>query len=169
MLLFSISSISSTRNLYSTRLKLLGISPSNHILNGDMLPPRASLRLYIQTAALAEVKTPTPHYHVMSCKPSQEQIAYMDKLCDRAEAVEKRKVKPEIDNMLKITGDGSKSSMHTKLVSPNASEWLDNKLLACAWNVWQIWTITAICKGTQAIFCDRNAPKKDKWNRPLAN
>lgn len=66
--------------------------------------------------------------------------------------------------MLKITGDGSKSSMHTKLVSPNASEWLDNKLLACAWNVWQIWTITAICKGTQAIFCDRNAPKKDKWN-----
>jgi hypothetical protein len=54
--------------------------------------------------------------------------------------------------------------MHTKLVSSNASEWLDNKLLACAWNVWQIWTITAICKGTQAIFCDRNAPKKDKWN-----
>ena len=118
----------------------------------------------IQTAALAEVKTPTPHYHVMSCKPSQEQIAYMDKLCDRAEAVEKRKVRPEVDNMLKITGDGSKSSMHTKLVSPDASEWLDNKLLACAWNVWQIWTITAICKGTQAIFCDRNAPKKDKWN-----
>ncbi|MCA6525097.1 MAG: DEAD/DEAH box helicase family protein [Pseudanabaena sp. M135S2SP2A07QC] len=118
----------------------------------------------IQTAALAEVKTPTPHYHVMSCKPSQEQIAYMDQLCDRAEAVEKRKVRAEVDNMLKITGDGSKSSMHTKLVSPDASEWLDNKLLACAWNVWQIWTITAICKGTQAIFCDRNAPKKDKWN-----
>jgi hypothetical protein len=50
------------------------------------------------------------------------------------------------------------------LVSPHASEWINNKLLACAWNVWQIWTITAIAKGTQAIFCDRNAPKKDRWN-----
>jgi N12 class adenine-specific DNA methylase len=118
----------------------------------------------IQTAALAEVKTPKPHYHVMSCKPSPEQIAYMDKLCDRAEAVAKRKVKPEFDNMLKITGDGAKACMHTKLVSPEASEWINNKLLACAWNVWQIWTITAIAKGTQAIFCDRNAPKKDRWN-----
>jgi N12 class adenine-specific DNA methylase len=118
----------------------------------------------IQTSPLAEVKTPEPHYHVMSCKPSPEQIAYMDKLCDRAEAVAKRKVKPEIDNMLKITGDGAKACMHTKLVSPKASEWVNNKLLACAWNVWQIWTITAIAKGTQAIFCDRNAPKKNKWN-----
>jgi N12 class adenine-specific DNA methylase len=118
----------------------------------------------IQTAPLAEVKTPKPHYHVMSCKPSPEQIAYMDKLCDRAETVAKRKVKPEIDNMLKITGDGAKACMHTKLVSPYASEWINNKLLACAWNVWQIWTITAIAKGTQAIFCDRNAPKKDRWN-----
>ncbi|PZU91263.1 MAG: hypothetical protein DCE90_19870 [Pseudanabaena sp.] len=118
----------------------------------------------IQTAPLAEVKTPKPHYHVMSCKPSPEQIAYMDKLCDRADAVAKRKVKPEIDNMLKITGDGAKACMHTKLVSPHASEWINNKLLACAWNVWQIWTITAIAKGTQAIFCDRNAPKKDRWN-----
>lgn len=88
----------------------------------------------------------------------------MDKLYDRAEAVAKRKVKPEIDNMLKITGDGAKACMHTKLVSPHASEWINNKLLACAWNVWQIWTITAIAKGTQAIFCDRNAPKKDRWN-----
>jgi hypothetical protein len=34
----------------------------------------------------------------------------MDQLCDRAEAVEKRKVRAEVDNMLKITGDGSKSS-----------------------------------------------------------
>jgi N12 class adenine-specific DNA methylase len=118
----------------------------------------------IQTAPLAEVKTPKPHYHVMSCQPSPEQIAYMDKLCDRAEAVAKRKVKPEIDNMLKITGDGAKACMHTKLVSPKASEWINNKLLACAWNVWQIWTITSISKGTQAIFCDRNAPKKDWWN-----
>lgn len=90
----------------------------------------------------------------------------MDKLCDRAEAVAKRKVKPEIDNtMLKITGDGPKACMHTKLVSPHASERINNKLLACARNVWQIWTITAIAKGTQAIFCDRNAaPKKDRWN-----
>jgi N12 class adenine-specific DNA methylase len=118
----------------------------------------------IQTAPLVEVKTPTPHYHVMSCKPSSEQMSYMDRLCDRAEAVAKRKVKPEFDNMLKITGDGSKACMHMRLVAPNASEWLDNKLLACAWNVWQIWTIAAIAKGTQAIFCDRNAPKKDKWN-----
>ncbi|MDX2256545.1 MAG: DEAD/DEAH box helicase family protein [Pseudanabaenaceae cyanobacterium bins.39] len=118
----------------------------------------------IQTAPLAEVKTPKPHYHAISCKPSPEQIAYMDKLCDRAEAVAKRKVKAEIDNMLKITGDGAKACMHTKLVSRQASEWINNKLLACAWNVWQIWTITAIAKGTQAIFCDRNAPKKDRWN-----
>ncbi|MCA6623221.1 MAG: DEAD/DEAH box helicase family protein [Pseudanabaena sp. M165S2SP1A06QC] len=118
----------------------------------------------IQTSPLDEVKTPKPHYHVMSCKPSPEQISYMDKLCDRAEAVAKRKVKPEIDNMLKITGDGAKACMHTKLVSPQASEWVNNKLLACAWNVWQIWTITAIAKGTQAIFCDRNTPKKDRWN-----
>ena len=57
----------------------------------------------IQTAAIAEVKTPKPHYHVMSCKPSPEQIAYMDKLCDRAEAVAKRKVKrvrPPFNNPL---------------------------------------------------------------------
>lgn len=118
----------------------------------------------IQTSPLAEVLTPIPHYHVMSCQPSKEQIAYMDKLCDRADAVARKQVRPEVDNMLKITGDGAKACMHIKLISPHASEWLDNKLLACAWNVWNIWTISAICKGTQAIFCDRNTPKKDRWN-----
>ena len=118
----------------------------------------------IQNAPIAEVITPTPHYHVMCCKPSLEQIVYMDKLCDRADRVARRQVRPEVDNMLKITGDGSKACMHTKLVSTYAAEWIDNKLLACAWNAWNIWTITGISKGTQAIFCDRNAPKKDRWN-----
>jgi hypothetical protein len=118
----------------------------------------------IQSVPLAEVKTPIPHYHVMSCKASPEQLDYMDELCNRADAVARRQVRPEIDNLLKITGDGAKSCLHTKLISPNATEWLDNKLLACAWNIWQIWTITAIAKGTQVIFCDRNAPKKDRWN-----
>lgn len=94
--------------------------------------------------------------------PSDEQIAYMLHLAERAERV--NQVLPEVDNMLKITGDGRKACISTLMVCSQAKNWLRSKINACAWNVWQIWQASRSVSGVQAIFSDLGTPKpSNRW------
>lgn len=108
--------------------------------------------------------------------------AYLEEISQRADRVYAHKVKPDEDNMLKITGDGRKAALDIRLVKlpddrtqdssipkPGADAWRDSevygrpvgrcKVSECAERVAAIWHKTAEERLTQLIFCDTSTPK----------
>ena len=65
----------------------------------------------------------------------------MEELSDRADRVRDGDVPPEIDNLLRITGDGRKIALDPKLLKGHENDRpLENgKIQACAENVARIW------------------------------
>lgn len=91
----------------------------------------------------------------------------MDDLVDRAERVRAGDVPPELDNMLRITGDGRKIALDPKLLDddPDRKPLEDGgKIAKCAENVTRIWHETEDDKGAQLVFCDTSTPASGKWN-----
>ncbi|WP_346428278.1 LPD11 domain-containing protein [Bifidobacterium sp. SO1] len=91
----------------------------------------------------------------------------MDDLVERAERVRAGDVPPELDNMLRITGDGRKIALDPKLLDddPGRKPLEDGgKIAKCAENVTRIWHETEADKGAQLVFCDTSTPASGKWN-----
>lgn len=65
----------------------------------------------IQTADMLKLPLPEVRYHNIKTKPSEMQKEMVAGLAKRAEKVRARLVKPNIDNMLKITNDGRKLAL----------------------------------------------------------
>ena len=59
----------------------------------------------IKTADMLNLPRPKANFHVVSVKPTEEQRHLVAGLSDRARRVHSRQVRPEEDNMLKITSD----------------------------------------------------------------
>lgn len=116
----------------------------------------------IKTKQDLKLRRPNIRHIVLSSEPHASQIAYMNSLVARALAVKNREVDPKEDNMLVITTDGILGCMHMALVDPNARDWVNHKLNACAWNVWKIWQATRDVKATQLVFSDVSTPKKQQ-------
>lgn len=85
-------------------------------------------------------------------KATPELKDYMSALVDRANAVKKRMVEPDIDNMLKISTDGRKSALDMRLVDPSATDDPDSKANALVKNVLKYHA--AHPDKTQMIFSD---------------
>ena len=96
--------------------------------------------------------------------PSELQKDKVQELSERAAAVHNKKVTPDVDNMLKITGDGRKIGLDQRLMNPNLSDDLDSKVNVCVKNVFDIYTKTAEKKSTQIIFCDFSTPNGKGFN-----
>lgn len=82
---------------------------------------------------------------------SDELSAYMAELGHRADDVRSGAVKPEDDNMLKITGDGRKAALSMRLVG---SEHQPGKIEAAADRIHQIYEATK----DRPVPCDLNNP-----------
>ncbi|WP_433542063.1 SNF2-related protein (plasmid) [Streptosporangium sandarakinum] len=90
------------------------------------------LRLYRVSADVktaADLKLPTPPVRkdangnrgeTIVIPASEEQLAYIQALGVRAEKVRNGAVKPDEDNMLKISGDGKRAALDMRLLDPNA-------------------------------------------------
>ena len=96
---------------------------------------------------------------IVESEPSEFQLDYIEQLAQRADAIKNRKVKPEEDNMLKITSEGRKLSYTQRMIDPALPYEPDNKIMKAAENVLKIWKETKSTKGTQLIFCDLSTPK----------
>lgn len=96
---------------------------------------------------------------IVESEPSAFQLDFIDKLAERADAIKNRKVKPEEDNMLKVTSEGRKLSYTQRMIDPSLPYEDGNKIMQCAENVLSIWKETKASKGTQLIFCDLSTPK----------
>lgn len=66
--------------------------------------------------------------------------------------------------MLKVTNDGRKLALDQRLIDPNLPENPNDKVHACAENVYRIWSETKDKKLTQLVFCDLSTPKPDGFN-----
>ena len=96
---------------------------------------------------------------IVESEPSEFQLDYIESLAQRADDIKNRKVKPEEDNMLKITSEGRKLGYTQRMIDPSLPYEADNKIMKAADNVLKIWKETKNIKGTQLIFCDLSTPK----------
>ena len=96
--------------------------------------------------------------------PSPQQKQMVADLADHAEEIRAGNVDPTEDNMLKVTNDGRKLALDQRLIDPNLPENPNDKVHACAENVYRIWSETKDKKLTQLVFCDLSTPKPDGFN-----
>jgi hypothetical protein len=103
---------------------------------------------------------------------------YLLKLADRAEKVKNREVRPEEDNMLKISTDGRKAALDMRLVGDGKPIKGRCKLDVVADNVARIHHITRkvayrvprtdvrhpTLGSLQIVFCDLSTPDPRQWN-----
>jgi N12 class adenine-specific DNA methylase/SAM-dependent methyltransferase len=103
---------------------------------------------------------------------------YLLKLADRAEKVKNREVRPEEDNMLKISTDGRKAALDMRLVGDSKPIKGRCKLDVVADNVARIHHITRkvayrvprtdvrhpTLGSLQIVFCDLSTPDPRQWN-----
>ena len=136
---------------------------------------------------VADVRTsdqldlPVPHLRgrraeTVVAAPSEELRDYVASLVDRAQAVRDRRITPEDDNMLKITGDGRKAALDLRLVGLRPDP-TGGKIAAAADRIAAIHHANADrtyldASGNpssrpgamQFVFCDLGTPTNDRWN-----
>lgn len=102
----------------------------------------------------------------IDARPDDYQKKEMEELSDRADLVRDGDVPPEVDNLLRITGDGRKIALDPKLLKGHENDRpLENgKIQACAENVARIWQEETPRLGTQLVFCDSSTPASGGWN-----
>jgi N12 class adenine-specific DNA methylase len=111
----------------------------------------------VQTAEM--LKLPRPNLeggkpHIIACPMSEEQAALQQELVERYERIRSTNVDPRLDNALKITTDGRKLALDTRMLSDTARDDPGSKINALAESVFTIWQRTTPTRGTQIVFCD---------------
>ena len=115
----------------------------------------------IQTADMLKLPVPKVNYHNIKTKPSQIQTEMVAGLAKRAEKIRARLVKPQIDNMLKVTNDGRQLALDQRLIDPMLPDDPNSKVNACVDNIYRIWEGHADTKAAQLVFSDLSTPKND--------
>ncbi len=111
----------------------------------------------VQTADMLKLPVPKANRHVVTIKPTETVLELCDVIIERAEKINNREVPPEVDNMLRITGDGRKLALDPRCFDRSAPDHPDHKVNVAAENIYSIWEKTADRRGTQLVFCDRVA------------
>ena len=111
------------------------------------------------TSDMVQLDVPKAKKHVINLKPSDTVIDLAEKIAERAEIIHNGGVKPEIDNMLKVTSDGKKLALDPRCFVPDSEDEGGSKLNEAAQRIFEIWEYTTDKKGTQIVFCDLSTPK----------
>lgn len=101
-------------------------------------------------------------YTDVTVKKSDELGAYMQKICERTEAIRKGEVVSSCDNMLKVSTDGRKAALDLTLVGEEQPYNEYSKLVRCAEQVMEVYEKNQGC--SQLIFCDYSTPKANEFN-----
>src|SRR5699024_5783223 len=115
----------------------------------------------IQTADMLNLPVPKANYKNIVVKPTEMQKKIVESLGERAEAVRNNQVRPDIDNMLKITNDGRKVALDQRLYDDKLPDDENNKISVCVNNIYKIWKEYKDKRLTQLVFCDLSTPKND--------
>jgi N12 class adenine-specific DNA methylase len=117
----------------------------------------------IQTAD--SLKLPVPELQtgkpIIIRAPSTPELKEIVKgLVERAEAIRSGRVRPDEDNMLKITSEGRKAALDLRVLNPRAPDHPDSKINLAADKMFQIWKDTTELQCSQLVFCDLSTPSK---------
>ena len=115
----------------------------------------------IQTADMLNLPVPKCVVNNIVVKPTDIQLEMIDELGKRAELIRKGKVKPYIDNMLKITNEGRNLAQDQRNQNSLLPDDEKNKATICSDLVFENWKKTADKKSTQLIFSDISTPTND--------
>ena len=114
----------------------------------------------VKIADQLNLPRPTAVYHNEVAQPTEQQKMLVQQLSERAAKVHSGAVKPEEDNMLKITSDGRKLGLDQRIINPNLPDDPGSKVNMCVRNILRIWEDGKDDKLTQLVFCDISTPKK---------
>lgn len=115
----------------------------------------------VQTADMLNLPVPEAEYHNQVIQPSEYQKEMVSSFADRAEKVRNGIVKPDEDNMLKITNDGRKLALDQRLNNPMLPDDEQSKVNACLDNIYRIWEESSEQRSAQLVFCDLSTPHND--------
>jgi hypothetical protein len=115
----------------------------------------------IKTADTLDLPRPQANFHTVVVKPTEIQKEMVKELSVRAKDVHEKRVEPEKDNMLKITGDGRKIGLDQRLMNPMLPDDPGSKVNACMENIYRIWEESVDERLTQLCFCDFSTPNSD--------
>ena len=113
----------------------------------------------IKTADQLHLPTPEVEYHTIATKPTEIQQKMVKALSARATKVHNGSVRPEEDNMLKITSDGRKLGLDQRILNPLLPDEPGTKVNQCVSNVLKFWHEGEAEKLTQLVFCDISTPR----------
>lgn len=85
---------------------------------------------------------------------------FLDEISNRCDEIRNGNVSPEVDNMLKVTHDGTAAAADIRLVYPDAPFSEHSKVAYCAKKVYEMYLKTANNKCTQLVFSDISTPKE---------
>ena len=108
----------------------------------------------IQTAETLKLPVPKANRKTIVVKPKKKKKEMVKGLGERAERIRKKLVKPNQDNMLKITNEGRKLALDQRLLNPMLPDFEGSKVNICANNIYEIWEKNKDKKLTQLVFCD---------------
>lgn len=114
----------------------------------------------VKTADMLNLPTPAAVKHIITLKPTEEILELNKLISERAEKINNGSVPPEVDNMLKITGDGKKLALDPRCFDSAMPDNPEYKVNVCTENIYKIWEETAVQRSTQIVFCDLSTPKK---------
>lgn len=100
---------------------------------------------------------------IIPTEATPAQRAIMAEFILRADAIRAGRVKPEEDNMLKLTSEARMMAIDPRMIVPTA-DGTGSKLNICIDKVYQVWADTAEASSTQLIFCDVGTPKAGRFN-----
>lgn len=100
---------------------------------------------------------------IIPTEATPAQRAIMAEFILRADAIRAGRVKPEEDNMLKLTSEARMMAIDPRMIVPTA-DGTGSKLNICIDEVYQVWVDTAGASSTQLIFCDVGTPKAGRFN-----
>lgn len=97
-------------------------------------------------------------------RPSEELLAIVGDLVKRADKIRSGSVKPDEDNMLKVTNDGRKAAMDVRMIDPTLPRDPEGKLVVAADNIYRIWSEGHAMKVAQLVFSDLGTPGGTGFN-----
>lgn len=107
---------------------------------------------------LPEPKLNGGGHEIVAVPASEAQEEFVRSLVRRAELIRNGLVKPDVDNMLCVTGDGRKAALDIRCVDPLAACDRGSKVNACIDRVYDFWLAGREERTTQLVFCDLSVP-----------
>jgi len=101
---------------------------------------------------------------IASTPASPELKEFIRTLTERAERLEKERVNPAVDNMLKITGEGRKAALDMRLIDPGVASESETKIDLAVSRIVKIWNATQDHRSTQLVFSDLSTPDPERFN-----